>query len=122
MNNAFRPPNRNLGPDPDYRYSLANERTFLAYIRTALALNGGGLAVVSLLEPFAGIGREVVGVLLISLGTGVALQSFVRWRENEDGMRSGTGIAPSRLPAIVAGGVSITSIVALVLLLLGNTQ
>src|SRR5690606_39439436 len=33
------------GTTPDYRFSLANERTFLAWIRTALALVGGGLAV-----------------------------------------------------------------------------
>lgn len=120
--NPLRPPNFGEGLDPDYRYSLANERTFLAYIRTALALNGGGLAVVSLLEPFAGIGREVVGVMLIVTGTGVALQSFVRWRENETGMRAGTGIAPSRLPALVAGGVAFTSIIALILLLFGNSS
>lgn len=29
---------RREGRDPDYRFSLANERTFLAWIRTALAL------------------------------------------------------------------------------------
>ncbi|WP_031507791.1 YidH family protein, partial [Streptomyces megasporus] len=36
---------RDEGQTPDYRFSLANERTFLAWIRTALALVGGGLAV-----------------------------------------------------------------------------
>ncbi len=29
-----------LGEAPDYRFSLANERTFLAWIRTASGLSG----------------------------------------------------------------------------------
>ena len=33
------------GVTPDYRFSLANERTFLAWLRTGLALVGGGFAV-----------------------------------------------------------------------------
>lgn len=37
-----------VGHDPDYRFSLANERTFLAWLRTALALLGGGVALASL--------------------------------------------------------------------------
>ena len=106
-----------LGEDPDYRFSLANERTFLAWIRTALALNGGGLAVVSLLPQFAVVGREVVGSLLIMLGTMVAGRSFSRWRANEEAMRLDGSIPPSRLPGFVAAGVTITALIALGLLL-----
>ena len=32
------------GKTPDYRFTLANERTFLAWIRTALALMAGAVA------------------------------------------------------------------------------
>ena len=32
------------GAEPDARYSLANERTFLAWIRTALAVLAAGVA------------------------------------------------------------------------------
>ena len=42
------------GDDPDYRFTLANERTFLAWIRTALALLAGGVLLhqfASTLEP-----------------------------------------------------------------------
>ena len=31
------------GEEPDYRFTLANERTFLAWLRTALALIAGGV-------------------------------------------------------------------------------
>lgn len=122
MRHPFTPPDASLGKDPDYRYSLANERTFLAWIRTALALNGGGLAVVSLLPPFARIGREVVGTLLITLGTLVAARSFGRWRSNEESMRTGSPIRPSQLPGTLALGVTVTTVVALVLLLLDTSR
>ena len=39
---------RSVGEEPDYRFTLANERTFLAWIRTALALIAGGVALVQL--------------------------------------------------------------------------
>jgi uncharacterized membrane protein YidH (DUF202 family) len=37
-----------VGQHPDYRFTLANERIFLAWIRTSLALVAGGIAVVRL--------------------------------------------------------------------------
>lgn len=113
----FRRPDLSIGEDPDYRFSLANERTFLAWIRTALALNGGGLAVVSFLPQFAVIGREVVGVLLITLGTLLSGRSYSRWRNNEEAMRTGAQIRPSRLPGTLALGVTVTTVAALLLLL-----
>src|SRR6185312_1745313 len=45
-----------LGEEPDYRFSLANERTFLAWIRTALALMAAAVGVTvvrSTVEPRA---------------------------------------------------------------------
>ena len=30
--------------EPDYRFTLANERTYLAYLRTSLACYAGGLS------------------------------------------------------------------------------
>ena len=47
---ARRPDLRDVGEDPDPRFTLANERTFLAWIRTAMALIGGGLAAGQLLD------------------------------------------------------------------------
>ena len=54
------------GTEPDPRFTFANERTFLAWSRTALALVVAGLGVVQLLPPFPGVpwGRHVLGVPL----------------------------------------------------------
>ncbi len=40
------------GSEPDARFTFANERTFLAWSRTALALVVAGLAVIQLLLSF----------------------------------------------------------------------
>jgi putative membrane protein len=89
---------RETGQDPDYRFSLANERTFLAWIRTALAILAGGV----LLEEFSQhIGPHwVIVILAVALGvlaTVLAVIAYVRWRANEIAMRNG-----SRLPLTIA--------------------
>ena len=117
MRIPFRP-SHDMGHDPDYRFSLANERTFLAWIRTALALNAGGLAVAGLLPQFAGLGRELLAVALISLGTVISVQSVIRWAKNEEAMRVDAPLPPSPLPAVLAIGVMLTTTVGLVFLLL----
>jgi putative membrane protein len=116
MRTLFRP-SRKIGHDPDYRFSLANERTFLAWIRTALALNAGGLAVAALLPQFMGWGRELIALALIGLGTIVAAGSVNRWARNEEAMRVDAPLPPSRLPAVLAVGVMLTTIVGVAFLL-----
>jgi putative membrane protein len=76
------------GKDPDYRFSLANERTFLAWIRTALALLAGGILLhqfVTDVEPrwinaVASSGLAIVASIL-SWG------AYRHWRMNEIAMR-----------------------------------
>lgn len=55
------------GEEPDPRFSLANERTFLAWLRTALALLAGGVAVRALDLPFEETHERAVGGLLVVL-------------------------------------------------------
>jgi len=98
---------------PDSRFTLANERTFLAWNRTALALIGGGLAVEQFLE--AGrLARLVLAVPLIVLGAGISLASYSRWRSNEDAMARGEELPPSRLPGIAAASFALLSLGAIV--------
>ena len=75
------------GEEPDYRFSLANERTFLAWIRTSLALLAAAVAldVLSLdVSPWAH--RVMVGVMAV-LGLGSAVVAWVRWAFSERAIR-----------------------------------
>src|SRR5690625_7225376 len=57
------------GQDPDPRFTLANERTFLAWIRTSLALLAGGIAVEAFTQDiFDETARKVLGTTLLVLG------------------------------------------------------
>jgi putative membrane protein len=109
-----------IGRDPDVRFSYANERTFLAWNRTALALIATGLAVVSLLPKFhLGGGRRLIGVPLIALGAVLSVASYRRWYDNERAMRLGQPLPPSNLPRVLAVGVGIAAIIAAVVALFG---
>lgn len=116
--NPFRQPDRRYGRDPDYRFSLANERTFLAWIRTSLALVGGGLAISALLPGDTSTTlREAVAVVLVVFGTGLAAASFARWARNEDAMRHDQPIPASVLPLILSLGVLVVAALVALLLL-----
>ena len=107
---------RAVGDEPDVRFSFANERTFLAWNRTALAMVTAGLAITQLLPPFDFPGgRRMIGLPLIILGTLVAVASFFQWRRNEVAMRHGQPLPRSILPALVAAVVAISAGIAVVL-------
>lgn len=112
-------PRRDIGEDPDYRFTLANERTFLAWIRTSLALIAGGLAVIELVPTFglAG-GREALGAVLITLGTVLAIGSMSRWAAAEEAIRQSRPIPVTRLPVVLAIGVIAVSVMVAILLIL----
>src|SRR5262245_10867918 len=99
----FGSPERGAGTTPDYRFSLANERTFLAWIRTGLALIGGGLAVAAFVPPL-GVPRlrEAIAGVLFLLGAAVALRAVNHWARSERAMRLGQPLPASRFPAILA--------------------
>jgi putative membrane protein len=111
------------GLEPDVQLSFANERTFLAWNRTALALVTAGLAVTQLLPPFdVPGGRRMIGIPLIVLGVVIALSSLWQWRANERAMVEGRPLPESRLPMLVALVIGITALVALGLAAFGGGQ
>ena len=109
---------RVVGTDPDYRFSLANERTFLSWIRTSLALVAGGLGAIVLLENVAG--AEILGIVVLVLAFVTAATAYRRWAMNELAMRLDKPLPPSRLPAIVTAFVALIGVIAVVLLIVDS--
>jgi inner membrane protein YidH len=105
-------------PEPDVQLSFANERTFLAWERTALGLITAGLAITQLLPSFDFPGgRRLIGLPLIALGVLIAAVSYWEWRRNQDAIRFAHPIPTSHLPAIVAIVVSVVAVFGFVLVL-----
>jgi putative membrane protein len=116
-------PSEEIDEDPDVRFSYANERTFLAWNRTALALVTAGLAITQLLPPFdVPGGRRMIGLPLIFIGTLVSVASFSQWRRNELAMRAHRPLPRSILPKLVAAVVAVSAVIALVLATVQNPQ
>ena len=107
------------GTEPDPRFTFANERTFLAWSRTALALVVAGLGIVQLLPPFPRVpaGRHLIGVPLIALGAVVAVASYAEWVRNQRALRRGEPMPLSVMPWILAATITgIAAIAAVVLI------
>ena len=107
------------GTEPDPRYTFANERTFLAWSRTALALVVAGLGVVQLLPPFPGVpwGRHVLGVPLIVFGGVVAVTAYLEWVRNERAMRLRQPLPQSVMPKLLAVVVAAMGVISGVVVL-----
>ncbi len=114
---------RTEGESPDERFSLANERTFLAWNRTALGLITAGLAITQLLPSLAVPGgRRIIGLPLIALGTVIAYLSYSEWVADEKALRLKGTMPPSRLPLLVSSVITITAAVALLFAAFGHTS
>lgn len=110
----FDPTDAGEGTAPDYRFSLANERTFLAWIRTGLALVGGGLAVAAFVPQLrVAYLRETIAVSLVLLGGAVAVRAVDHWARCERAMRLGRPLPPSHFPAVLAITIGLGSLALL---------
>jgi putative membrane protein len=107
------------GTEPDPRFTFANERTFLAWSRTALALVVAGLGVVQLLPPFPGVpwGRHVLGVPLIVFGAIVAVVAYGEWVKSQRAMRLGQPLPRSVMPRLLTVVITAIAIIASVVVL-----
>jgi inner membrane protein YidH len=114
------PPGKaNDGIEPDPRFTFANERTFLAWSRTALALVVAGLGVVQLLPPFPGVpwGRHVLGVPLIVFGAVVAVTAYGEWVRSQRALRLGQPLPRSVMPRLLTVVITAIAVIAAVVVL-----
>ena len=112
------------GTEPDARFTFANERTFLAWSRTALALVVAGLAIVQLLPPFprVPVGRHLLGLPLIALGAVLAVTAYGEWVRNQHALRRGEPMPRSVLPWILSATVTLTAVIAAIVLLISAAR
>jgi putative membrane protein len=112
------PVHAEVGNEPDPRLTFANERTFLAWARTGLALIAGGLAGAQALRFGPGGAHLLVAVPAIALGGLIGIASYWRWQVNERAMRLGQPLDDSPLPAILVVGIVALAGITFVLVLL----
>ena len=110
--------------EPDPRFTLANERTFLAWNRTALALIAAGLGIVQLLPPFPGVpfGRPVVGVPLILLGAVIAVAAYWELKRTQLAMRRREPLPRSIVPRLLTVTIAGVAALAAAVVLLSVTR
>jgi putative membrane protein len=109
------------GDEPDPRFTLANERTFLAWIRTALALVASGIGLEAFVPRLALPGfRQVLAVCLVLLGSAVSATAWTRWVRAQRAMRRGEPLPLPRLAPVLAAGIAAVALVTVVLLVVAQ--
>jgi putative membrane protein len=99
-----------IGTEPDPRFTWANERTFLAWNRTALALIAAGLAAAQFLRFNLHGLRLIVAVPLIVLGAVLALASYLHWEDSERAIRLKQPLRYSWMPRLLTGGIVVIAL------------
>lgn len=107
------------GSEPDARFTLANERTFLAWLRTSLALIASAVAVHSPVIDIDEWAKTVLSLVLLAAASLAMAQSWLRWRKVEVAVRTGQPLPGFAGPAMLAAllgmlivGVAIGVVVA----------
>jgi putative membrane protein len=111
------------GQEPDYRFTLANERTFLAWIRTGLALLAAGVAVVQLVPDLTPVPlRLALGLALIVLALVLVSTSYRRWKRVDTAIRQGRPLPRAWMPSTMAAALSLIIVLTIVLIVLDNPR
>ena len=100
--------------EPDYRFTLANERTFLAWSGTSLGLLAAAVAIVQFVPQFGIPGaRHVLGAFLTILALLTAGFGLHRWQEVDRAMRRGGPLPPNRAPVLLGLGLVVLGVLVL---------
>ncbi len=110
-----------VAKEPDPRFTLANERTFLTWLSTSLALTAGGVAIAVVpKDVFVPWVRTLLAVALILLAALAAVLSYPRWRRVQTAMRRQEPLPPPAIAPILGYGVGVVALLALILILFGR--
>ena len=99
------------GTEPDPRFSLANERTFLAWARTGLALLAGAAALDALDLPLHDVVQSLLAALLALAGMVTAGTAWWNWARTERAMRENTALPGNPAMVVVIGAVAVVGLV-----------
>ena len=99
-----------VGDEPDPRYTLANERPVLAWVRTGLAVLAGAVALDSIGVPSAAWLRTVLVAALVLSGAAMTVLAYVRWARVERAMRTRTDLPAFGLGLAVTVGVVVVAV------------
>jgi putative membrane protein len=102
------------GTEPDPRFTLANERTFLAWIRTSLALIAGGVALEAFELPISPVLSLASAVILIVLGTLTPVYAWFGWARVERAMRASRPLPSPRLAGPLGVGVGLVGLLLII--------
>ena len=106
--------------EPDPRFTLANERTFLAWTRTALALLATGLAIAEFVESLPRATRLAIAIPLMALGGLVSAMSFRRWQAVEQALRMKRPLPYPALPRLLGAAIAVIALAACIVLLVNG--
>lgn len=98
--------------EPDPRFTLANERTYLAWTRTSIALIGAGLVAAQFLKLGFRAAALIVGVALVVLGGLMSFAGYRNWQRNDRALRLGQPLPPSTMPHVLARGMVLFAVAA----------
>lgn len=100
------------GSEPDPRYTLANERTFLAWIRTGLAFIAGGIALNAFTVDMAGDARKTISIIALGIGSIISLWAWISWARVERSMRERQPLKHSPALVLLSGTVFAIAVIA----------
>jgi putative membrane protein len=107
-----------VGEEPDPRFTLANERTFLAWVRTSLALVAAGVALDAFVQGVMPALRRTAAVLLIVIGIVCGAAAYTRWMASERALRLHQPLPAPALAPVLAYTVAAVGLLAALLVLL----
>jgi putative membrane protein len=108
------------GNEPDPRFTFANERTFLAWIRTSLALIAAGVALEAFVGGLSGTVRKPLAGVLVALGVATSAAAFGRWMAAERALRQHRPLPAPLLAPLLGYGVAICGVLLFAFLVLSR--